>query len=71
MLGALGGLAITLAGGTLMAGSLAALVARFPAAGLSLAWTANAGWLALAGAFEGALFTALVAAGMLRAGEPV
>lgn len=67
LLGGLGGLAIALAGGTLMAGSLAALVARFPAAGLSLGWASDSRWLAAAGAFEGALFTALVVAGMVRA----
>jgi DNA-binding winged helix-turn-helix (wHTH) protein len=67
VLGGLGGLAITLAGGTLMAGSLAALVARFPSAGLSLAWASDARWLAAAGALEGALFTACLVAGMLAA----
>lgn len=41
---------------------LAALVARFPAAGLSLNWAADTRWLAAAGAFEGALFTALLVA---------
>lgn len=67
LLGGLGGLAIVLAGGTLMAGSLAALVARFPGAGLSLAWAGERGWLALAGAFEGAVFTACLVAGMAAA----
>ena len=67
LLGGFGGLTITLAGGTLMAGSLAALVARFPASGLSLSWASDSRWLAVAGAFEGALFTALVVAGMIRA----
>lgn len=70
LLGGLGGLAITLAGGTLMAGSLAALVARFPTAGLSLAWTDNPLSLALAGAFEGAVFGGLVVAGLLRGAKP-
>jgi len=67
LLGGLGGFAISLLGGTLMAGSLAALVARFPAAGLSLSWAEDSRWLAVAGGFEGALFTALVVAGMIRA----
>lgn len=67
LLGGLGGLAIVLAGGTLMAGSLAALVAGFPAAGLSLGWTRDLSWLVAAGAFEGALFTGLVVAGMAAA----
>lgn len=67
MLGGLGGLAIIAAGGTLMAGSLAALVARFPGAGLSLSWAADPVLLAAAGAFEGAAFSGLVVAGMLRA----
>lgn len=64
LLGGVGGLAIVACGGTLMAGSLAALVARFPGAGLSLNWAADTRWLAAASAFEGALFTALLVAGM-------
>lgn len=67
LLGGLGGLAIVMGGGTLMAGSLAALVARFPAASLSLTWTADLRWLAAAGALEGALFTTLVVVGMKAA----
>lgn len=50
-----------------MAGSLAALVARFPAAGLSLGWTADTHWLAVAGAFEGAMFTAMTVTGLRAA----
>ena len=65
LLGAIGGLGITLAGGTLMAGSLAALVARFPASSLSLSWTADAFLLAAASALEGALFAGFVVSGML------
>lgn len=67
VLGGLGGVIIVVSGGTLMAGSLAALVARFPSAGLSLPWASDPRWLAATGAFEGALFTGLVVAGMLRA----
>lgn len=67
LLGGIGGLAIVLAGGTLMAGSLAALVAGFPSAGLLMQWAEDDRWLALSGAFEGALFTALVIAGTARA----
>jgi hypothetical protein len=66
LLGGLGGLIIMLAGGTLMAGSLAALVARFPNAELTLAWASDSRWSAAAAIFEGALFTALVTAGMAR-----
>lgn len=64
-LGGAAGLAIALAGGTLMAGSLAALVTRFPGAGLSLRWTGDPRWLALSCVFEGALFTALLVRGLL------
>ncbi len=67
LLGAFGGAVIVLAGGTLMAGSLAALVAQFPGAGLSLGWAAATPWLIVAGAFEGALFSGLLVAGMTRA----
>lgn len=62
--GALAGAGIVAAGGTLMAGSLAALVTRFPGAGLSVAWTNEPVWLILSGAFEGAAFAALVSAGL-------
>ena len=64
LVGAIAGFAVSLAGGTLMIGSLAALVAKFPTATLSLTWASNPNWLLLAGAFEGAVFTALVVAGM-------
>lgn len=67
LLGAIGGLAIILTGGTLMAGSLAALTARFPSATLSLAWAGEPAWLAVSGAFEGAIFAGLVVAGMMIA----
>lgn len=66
-LGGLAGLGLVLSGGTLMAGSLAALVQQFPGAGLSMAWTREPLLLALSGAFEGALFSVLVSAGMARA----
>lgn len=66
-LGALGGLALVLAGGTLMAGSLAALIGRFPSAGLSMEWVARPVQHAASGAFEGALFVALAIVGMVRA----
>lgn len=68
-LGAVAGLVIVLAGGTLMAGSLASLVSGFPGASLDMFWAINPALLAGAGAFEGALFTALVAAGMAAARE--
>lgn len=67
LLGALGGVAVVLAGGTLMAGSLAALTSRFPSATLSLAWANDAAWLAASGAFEGAVFVTLLVAGMMAA----
>lgn len=64
LLGGVAGLALVAGGGTLMAGSLAALVSGFPGAGLSMAWAREPLWLALSGAFEGAVFAALVSAGM-------
>lgn len=63
-LGALAGLAIIALGGTLMAGSLLALVGSFPAASLSQAAAPNGLWLVLTGAFEGGLFAAGIVAGM-------
>ncbi len=66
-LGALAGGGIVVGGGTLMAGSLAAMVKGFPGAGLSMAWIESPGWFPASGVFECALFTGLVAAGMLRA----
>lgn len=63
-LGALCGLAIIALGGTLMAGSLAALVASFPAAALSPALAPPGKWMLLSGAFEGSLFAAGIVAGM-------
>ena len=67
--GAMGGLAIVASGGTLMAGSLAALVSRFPGAGLSMAWVREPALAALLGAFEGAVFVALVSFGLSRNGD--
>lgn len=69
VLGAGTGAAIVLAGGTLMAGSLADMVTQFPRASLSLEWTADPLLMALSGAFEGGLFTALVAGAMAWAKE--
>lgn len=63
-LGALTGAAIVAAGGTLMAGSLIALVASFPAATLPQAIVPPGGWMVLAGGFEGGVFAAGIAAGM-------
>lgn len=63
-LGGMAGLVLTIAGGTLMAGSLAALVSRFPEAGLSMAWARDPMLMALSGAFEAAAFVALVSAAM-------
>lgn len=68
ILGGVAGAAIVISGGTLMAGSLAALVGNFPGASLSMAWIAKPMMAALSGAFEGATFAALVCAG-LRKGE--
>lgn len=67
MIGGLAGLGVILAGGTLMAGSLAALVVRFPDAGFSMAWASDPVRLAFSGMFEGAVFTGAVVAGMVRA----
>ena len=64
--GAFGGLVIVASGGTLMAGSLAALVSRFPGAGLSMSWVREPALAALSGAFEGAVFAALVSFGLSR-----
>lgn len=64
--GAVGGAALVTAGGSLMAGSLAALVGRFPGAGLSMAWAQWAWLRPLSGAFEGAAFTLLVSTAMAR-----
>jgi DNA-binding winged helix-turn-helix (wHTH) protein len=66
LLGGLGGLVIALGGGTLMAGSLAAMVARFPGAGLTLRWTEDWRLLAAAGVFEGAAFVTAMVAGLTR-----
>ncbi|WP_133365352.1 winged helix-turn-helix domain-containing protein [Qipengyuania sediminis] len=67
LLGGAAGSGIILSGGTLMAGSLAALTARFPNAGLGMGWTGDPLLLTLSGAFEGALFTAALAYGLTRA----
>jgi len=64
VLGAVTGLAIVALGGTLMAGSLAALIASFPAAALSQALPPSSGWMLLSGAFEGAIFAVGAVAGM-------
>lgn len=64
-LGAVTGPLVIIAGGTLMAGSLAALVQRFPGAGLSMTWTRDPALLGLSGAFETAMFAGLVSAGIL------
>ena len=63
-LGALAGLTIVALGGTLMAGSLMALVASFPAASLSPALAPSGGWLLASGALEGAVFAGLTVTGM-------
>lgn len=68
--GGAAGAAIVISGGTLMAGSLAALVSGFPGAELSLAWAQDPGRAALSGAFEGAVFTVLVCAGLARGARP-
>ncbi len=68
-LGGLAGLGLVATGGTLMAGSLAALVTRFPGAALSMAWAREPLWLALSGGFEGAAFAALVSAGLATKGR--
>lgn len=67
LLGGMTGAAIVTMGGTLMAGSLAALVARFPDAALGLEWAADKRWLKLSAAFEGALFTGLLVHGLAAA----
>ena len=64
--GGAAGAAIIICGGTLMAGSLAALVSGFPGAALSLAWAQDPVRAAASGAFEGAVFTVLVCAGLAR-----
>lgn len=64
-LGAVTGAAIVALGGTLMAGSLTALVDSFPTAALPLAVLPQGGWMLLAGAFEGAVFAAGLVAGMV------
>lgn len=64
LLGAVTGAGLVAGGGTLMAGSLAALVTQFPGAGLSMAWTRDPLWLMLSAAFEGGAFAALVSAGL-------
>lgn len=63
-LGAAGGLALVSTGGTLMAGSLAALVSRFSGADLTMAWVRDPVLIAVSGGLEGALFTVLVAYGL-------
>lgn len=65
--GASTGALVVVAGGTLMAGSLEALVAGFPKASLSLAWLREPVLLTISGAFEGALFTTMVALGISAA----
>lgn len=63
-LGALAGAVIVALGGTLMAGSLMALVDSFPAATLPLAIAPRGEWMLLAGAFEGAVFATGIVTGM-------
>ena len=63
-MGAIAGLAIIALGGTLMAGSLTALVESFPGAALAQAMASRGGWLLLSGALEGGLFAAGAVAGM-------
>lgn len=63
-MGAFAGLAIIALGGTLMAGSLMALVESFPAAALPRLLAPRGEWMLLAGAFEGGLFAAGIVAGM-------
>lgn len=65
-LGAIAGAVVIAAGGTLMAGSLAAMVERFPGASLSMEWTKSSAWLLASGAFEGALFVGFAVAGMIH-----
>lgn len=69
LLGAMAGGAIVLGGGTLMAGSLAALMTNFPGASLSMAWVSNPATAAISGAFEGSAFATLVCAGIWRGGR--
>lgn len=63
-LGALAGMVIVALGGTLMAGSLMALIDSFPAAALSQAIVPRGGWMLVSGAFEGAIFATGIVAGM-------
>lgn len=67
LIGGMAGLLVTLAGGTLMGGSLAALVATFPSTTLSVTSAFQGQWLIAMGAVEGAVFTALVVAGLSAA----
>ena len=64
LLGGATGALIIGSGGTLMAGSLSALTARFPGAGLAMSWTADPPVMILSGAFEGAAFTAALVRGL-------
>lgn len=64
LLGGTAGAALVGAGGTLMAGSLSALVTRFPAASLSMGWTDSLLLRLFSGVFEGAVFASLVCVAM-------
>lgn len=67
-LGGAAGAALIAGGGTLMAGSLAALVRGFPGADLPMRWADDPSLLILSGAFEGAIFAASVSAAMAARG---
>lgn len=64
-LGALAGLAVVALGGTLMMGSLTALIDSFPAAVLARGIVPRDGWTLVSGAFEGAMFATGIVAGMM------
>lgn len=71
--GGLAGFALPLLGGTLFAGSLAAVSAAVPNSpfGLPLPWSSAGVWaMAIGGALEGALFCTGVAAGLMRVVGP-
>lgn len=61
-----GGLAVAL-GGTLMAGSLAALIKSYPSATIPQTIAPRGVWMVMTGAFEGALFTTGLVAGLRTA----
>ncbi len=64
-LGAIAGAIILGMGGTLMAGSLKALVASFPETALARSAIPQTGWMLISGVFEGAVFALGCVAGMV------